>query len=254
MSDALSRYHLIWRQKRVLRLLYNDIFERVAGNIVDGAVLEIGGGIGNLKEKVGRLISSDIQFAPWLDLVADGQNLPFRDHSMSNIVMVDVLHHVEYPSLLFREASRVLRAGGRIVMVEPGISLGSTLFYRFLHQEPVDMGANPLIEGSPDKDRDPYAANQAIPTLLATRLRTEFYAKFPEFSICKTQWFAMWAYPLSGGFKSWSLISARVARALIFFEKLLEPLLGRLLGFRLLIVIEKKKAGDIGLNLGRTKI
>src|SRR4051794_21298001 len=114
MTDALIGYRGIWEQKPVLRMVYNDIFERIANSVVDGATLELGGGIGNLREKISSLISSDIQFAPWLNLVADAQKLPFAANSLSNIVMLDVLHHVEFPSLLFREAARVLRENGRI--------------------------------------------------------------------------------------------------------------------------------------------
>jgi hypothetical protein len=68
MTDTLIGYRAVGKQKAVLRILYNDIFERIAGSVVDGTTLELGGGIGNLKEKIASLISSDIQFAPWLDL------------------------------------------------------------------------------------------------------------------------------------------------------------------------------------------
>jgi len=240
MTDTLAGYLAVWKQKPVLRMLYSDIFERIAGFVVDGATLELGGGIGNLKEKIGSLISSDIQFAPWLDLVADAQKLPFAAGSLSNIVMLDVLHHIEFPSLLFRDAARVLRPGGRIVMVEPAITFGSTLFFRILHHEPVMMNVDPLDEGAPDRHRDPYSSNQAIPTLLVTRYREEFHAKFADLRISEVRWFSFIAYPCSGGFKSWSLIGESVARKLLWFEKRLERLFGHLFGFRLLIVIEKK--------------
>ena len=95
-----------------------------------GLTIEIGGGIGNLKHRLPQVIATDVQFARWLDCVADAQHLPFASDVIANIVMVDVLHHVEFPMLFFREAERVLRAGGRIVMVEPAITWGSTLFYR----------------------------------------------------------------------------------------------------------------------------
>jgi len=242
MTDTLAGYRAVWKQKPVLRMLYNDIFERMAGSVVDGATLELGGGIGNLKEKIASLISSDIQFAPWLDLVVDAQKLPFAANSLSNIVMLDVLHHIEFPSLLFRDAERVLRPGGRIVMVEPGITFGSTLFFRMLHHEPVMMNVDPLDEGAPDRHRDPYRSNQAIPTLLVRRYREEFHAKFADLRILEVRWFSFVAYPCSGGFKSWSLISESLARKLLWFEKRLERLFGRLFGFRLLIVIEKKSA------------
>lgn len=240
MPDVLDQYRSVWERKPVLRAVYNDIFERIARRSVPGTTLEIGGGIGNLKERISDLLSSDIQFAPWLDLVADAQKLPFGDGALSNIVMLDVLHHIEFPVLLFREASRVLRPGGRMIMAEPGITFGSNLFYRLLHHEPVRMDADPLLDGLPDQNRNPYESNQAIPTLLATTYRDQFHAKFPDLLIRETQWFSFVAYPFSGGFKSWSLMNESMARAMLWFEKHAEGALGRHFGFRLLIVIEKR--------------
>lgn len=240
MSGVLDDYRSVWERKPVLRTVYGDIFDRIARRTVPGTTLEIGGGIGNLKERIENLVSSDIQFAPWLDLVADAQKLPFADGALSNIVMLDVLHHIEYPALLFREASRVLRPGGRIIMAEPGITLGSRLFYRLLHHEPVLMDADPLLEGAPDRMRDPYDSNQAIPTLLATSHRDRFHALFPDLAISETQWFSFVAYPFSGGFKSWSLMTEPMARAMLWMEKHIEGSLGRHFGFRLLTVIEKR--------------
>lgn len=243
MGEALNQYRAMWERKPILRTLYNDIFERIASHCTAGTTLEIGGGIGNLKDQIEDLVSSDIQYAPWLDLVADAQKLPFADGALSNIVMLDVLHHIEFPSLLFREASRVLRDGGRIVMVEPGISMGSRPFY-LVHHEPVDLRADPLIEGAPDASRDPYASNQAIPTLLVTKYRDAFHRKFPQLEIRETKWFAFVAYPASGGFKRWSLMTEPMARAMLWIERHFERSLGRFFGFRMLIVIEKKPAGS----------
>lgn len=240
MPDVLDNYRSVWERKPVLRTVYGDIFERIASRTVPGTTLEIGGGIGNLKDRIDDLVSSDIQFAPWLDLVADAQTLPFADGALSNIVMLDVLHHIEFPSLLFREASRVLRPGGRIIMAEPGITLGSRLFYHLLHHEPVQMNADPLVEGSPDRNRDPYHSNQAIPTLLATSYRDRFHAKFPSLMIRETLWFSFVAYPFSGGFRPWSLMTEPMARGMLWLEKHVERALGRHFGFRLLTVIEKR--------------
>ena len=79
--------------------------------------------------------------------------------------------------------------------------------------------------------------------LLATRERERFHRLFPTLRIASVQWFAFAAYPLSGGFQSWSLIGEGVARRLLRVERALEPLLGRLAGFRLLLLVEKA-AGD----------
>jgi hypothetical protein len=124
-------------------------------------------------------------------------------------------------------------------MVDPAITFGSALFYRIFHHEPVNMAADPLAERVPDPHRNPYDSNQAIPTLLVTRHREAFHARSPDLR-ADARWFAFLAYPLSGGFKTWSLITEPLARTILSYERKLERALGRHLGFRLLLVIEKR--------------
>src|SRR5262249_20166560 len=162
----------------------------------------------------------------------DAQCLPFADSSFSNIVAVDVLHHIQYPALFFREAHRVLGARGRIILVEPGISPISRCFYRLFHPEPVCMKADPFRVGSRDVERDSFDANQAIPTLMFDRYRDRFASEFPELKLIKFERFSFFAYPLSGGFRSWSLIPPGLIMPMLRFEKRLAPLLGALMSFR----------------------
>lgn len=240
MKAPLDRYGAVWESKPLLRRVYNDMHERMAAACAEGTTLEIGGGIGQFKARFPGVIATDIQAAPWLDVVADAQRLPFAPGSISNIVMVDVLHHVEFPLLFLEEAARTLRHGGRLIMIEPAITWGSSLFYRVLHHEPVRMSADPLTVGEPDATRDPYESNQAIPTLLMSRDRARLAQRLSSLRLLRTDWFALWVYPLSGGFKPWSLLSDRAGRALLALERKLEPTLGRALGFRLMAVMEKR--------------
>ena len=154
--------------------------------------------------------------------------------------MVDVLHHIEFPLLFLQEAERVLRQGGRLIMVEPAITWGSGLFYRLFHHEPVRMSADPLTVGKPDAMRDPYESNQAIPTLLVCRERERLAKLLPSLRSIQTDWFSLWVYPLSGGFKSWSLLSDRAGSLILALEKKFEPVFGRFLAFRLLMTMEKQ--------------
>jgi SAM-dependent methyltransferase len=239
VSGVLLEYRAVWEKKASLRAIYRDMFDRIALACVPGPTLEIGAGIGNLKEHLPEVIASDIQFSPWLSLVADAQKLPFRQGALANIVMVDVLHHVEFPLRFLRAAADILKPGGRIVMVEPAITWGSSFFYRHLHQEPVDMSADIFRDGTPDPTRDPYAANQAIPTLLA-RHRERFHSLVPELKISSVAWFSFAVYPLSGGFKPWSLVSESAALRGLALERRLEAAFGRLFGFRMLIVMERQ--------------
>jgi SAM-dependent methyltransferase len=237
--DPLADYREIWTRKPALRVIYNSFYDRIALACRPGLTIEIGGGIGNLKERLKDVVTTDIQVAPWLDCVADAQRLPFAAGKAANIVMVDVLHHLQSPLAFFREAARVLGEGGRVLMIEPAITWGSTLFYRALHHEPVRTSVDPLAEGSPLSKPDPYDANQAIPTLLATRDRARFHQRLPELRIRRVEWFAFAAYPLSGGFKRWSLIGPGAAGRLLDLERAIEPVLGRWMAFRMMLTVEK---------------
>jgi hypothetical protein len=49
-SHPLEGYREIWNHKPALRVVYNDFYDRVATACRPGLTIEIGGGIGNLKE------------------------------------------------------------------------------------------------------------------------------------------------------------------------------------------------------------
>jgi len=209
--------------------------------VLTGCSLEIGGGSGNLKEFWPDVISSDIVPTPWINVVADAQKLPFKPESFSNIIMIDVLHHIEHPYMFLNDAERVLRTGGRIIMIEPAITPFSSVFYRWLHPEPVDMSVDPLEDTPQDPNREPFDANQAIPTLLFNKYRSVFGGRFSGLSIKHIETFDFLAYPLSGGFRNWSLIPASAVSLLDRLERIISPVLGKISAFRMLAVLEKTK-------------
>jgi SAM-dependent methyltransferase len=232
-------YRRSWEEKPALRALYQSYYRQILARCLPGETLEIGGGSGNLKSFAPAVVSIDILFAPWLDLVADAQHLPFAKASFDNIVLFDVLHHIAEPRLFFSEAERVLRPRGRIVFLEPGITPVSWLFYRLFHPEPVLMNADPLARGSRKPGPDAFDANQAIPTLLLTRYRERFHREFRKLRVVEFRRIALLSYPLSGGFRSWSLLPVALIGPLLRFERAVEPVLGPLLAFRILGMIER---------------
>ncbi len=231
-------YRTIWSGKPVLREIYGDYYRRIGGACVPGRTLEIGGGSGNMKQFAEDVVSTDIVASPWLDAVCDAQALPFADGSFANIVMVDVLHHLARPARFLADAERVLSPGGRIVMVEPGITPVSGAFFRLFHDEPVDMREDPL-DPTPPPAKDPFEGNQALPTRLFGRDRDRMAECAPGLRLLRRDWLSLFAYPLSGGFRAWSMLPAALAPGLLKVESALLPVLGPVMGFRLFAVIEK---------------
>lgn len=239
MRGAASDRRALWHAKPALRAIYGDYHRRIVAWCHPGPTLEVGSGIGSLKDRLPDVITTDITPEPWLDAAADAQALPFRDHAFTNLVLVDVIHHLEFPRRFLSEAVRVLRPGGRLIMLEPAITPASYVFYRLFHDEPVDMAADPLAEGRPNRRRDPSDANQAIPTLLFGRYRQTFDHLYPRLKLRHLGHLSLIAYPLSGGFRTWSLIPAAAAELCLRVERRVEPSLGRWLGFRLLAVCDR---------------
>ena len=112
---VLKERRRIWESKEIIRKLYTKWYGMIKEALRSGRTLELGGGSGNLKEFLPEAITSDIVFAPWLNAVMDAHGLPFRDESLDNVVLFDVLHHLAAPAAFFREMERVLRPGGRVV-------------------------------------------------------------------------------------------------------------------------------------------
>ena len=239
MSDNPASYRQMWERKAILRAVYGDIYRRILDAAADGPILEIGGGSGNFKSFAPRTVSTDIVSAPWLDAVCDAQQLPFTSGTFANVVMVDVLHHIEYPTRAMNEFARVLRKGGRLIFCEPAITPLSGIFYRLFHEEPVDMSADPLKDGAITADKNPWDSNQALPTLLTGRYRDQTKRAVPALALRSLDQFSFLGYPLSGGFKEWSLLPARIAPSLLRAEWSVRKLFGPLAAFRLLAVYEK---------------
>ena len=185
----------------------------------------------------------DLSASPFVDLAADAQLLPFADASFDNIVLFDVFHHISIPRKFLPDAARILRPRGRVVMMEPGVTPGSYLFYKYLHPEPIELSSDPRGE-EPQSSDDCYDSNQALPTLLVTRYLEDFRKQFPEFSVKHVEWMSLLAYPLSGGLRPWSLIPQRAVSFVHAVEDALPQLVHRLLGFRILIVLERQTFGN----------
>ncbi|MBZ5702674.1 MAG: methyltransferase domain-containing protein [Acidobacteriia bacterium] len=243
-QSVLSEHRRVWQEKAVLRRIYQEEFfaRLIAARKPGGIAVEIGGGPGHLRELLPEIISTDIVRMPWLDAVADAQELPFRSCSVSNILGLDVAHHLAAPMKLLEEAQRILVPGGRLVLVEPWITPFSYLVYRYFHQEGCDLTARPWEKnpGAGAQEKKAFDGNPAIPYLLfGPRHLRETLGALPGLRLVRMERFCLFAYLLSMGFQRWNLLPEALYPAVAKCERATLPLWRSLAALRILLVLEK---------------
>jgi SAM-dependent methyltransferase len=242
LDDPASNliFYRIIRENGFLRQIYEQWYAELAAALPDddpGPVLELGSGSGFLKRYVPGLITSEILPVSHVNMVMDGQQMPFADASLRGIVMLDVLHHLPKVRLFFGEAARCLKPGGVVAMIEPWNTAWGGFIYRYLHHEPFSPLAADwhFPEGGPLS-----AANGALPWIVFERDRRKFESAFPCWEITCIRLHTPFAYLLSGGLSMRSLFPEGWFDAIKRLEKLLSPVMGT---FAMFATIVMKKKG-----------
>jgi len=197
----------IIQQKSFLTRIYQEWYQAIATTLPpgDGAVLELGSGGGFMREFAPNLISSEFFYCPNVRAVVDGLHLPFADKSLRGIVMTNVLHHLPQPRLFFTEATRCVRSGGVLAMIEPWATPWSRFVYTRLHHEPFEPEA---LSWELPNSGPLSCANDALPWIIFSRDRLKFEQEFPDWRIELIQPIMPFRYLLSGGVSLRSLAPA----------------------------------------------
>jgi SAM-dependent methyltransferase len=238
LIDKNSEY---WNRKPLLKILYGDFYRLIAkhlSNLPERKVVELGSGLGNIKEFIPDCLRTDLFPNPWIDQVENAYKLSFDHESVSDLIMTDVFHHLRYPGQALQEFRRTLRKGGRVIMLEPAISALGLLVYGALHNEPI--GVTKKIEwlapqGWSAQDIDYYAAQgNATRVFLGKSFRDELKI----WAQVKTIRLSALAYAASGGYSGPQLYPKSILMLIKGLEKFLD-LFPHLFATRLLIVLEK---------------
>jgi len=200
-----ERRKQIISSKPFLKAIYDEWYGMLAEKLpeVEGPVLELGSGAGYCERFIPGLITSEVFLCRVIRLVADAQRMPFPEASLRAIVFTDVLHHMPEVRRFFGEASRCLRPGGKVLMIEPWVSAWSRFVYTRFHHEPFRPDAQDWSFPSTGPLSD---ANGALPWIVLVRDRKQFEAEFPELAIEEIRPFLPLRYLLSGGVAMRSLM------------------------------------------------
>jgi SAM-dependent methyltransferase len=211
----------------------------VLGPVMPGAIFELGSGPGFARQFLPGVRTSDLVRTREHDCQIDATGpWPFSDESLDGVLLFDVLHHLSAPAVLFREASRVLRPGGRLVLMEPYVSLLSYPFYRFLHIEGLDDRVEPFALDAPT-DKDPFAGNQALPRLIFDRRAKQFRDRFPHLRTVERRLYSGLSYVATGGFGHAPVVPESVWSKLYQLDRWMPGSVLPLVAFRMLICLER---------------
>jgi|HubBroStandDraft_6_1064221.scaffolds.fasta_scaffold208660_2 hypothetical protein len=234
-----------WRQRPLLRKVYGHFYEliRRALTPIPGPIVELGSGIGAAKEFIPACITTDIFPNPWLDRHENAYALSFRDSSVSNLILLDVFHHLIYPGTALNEFHRVLRVTGRVIILEPAMSLLGKFIYGLFHHEPLGL-LKPISWFAPD-GFDPKKTGYYAAQANASRvfLGNHFKGALSSWDIPILESLPDIAYTASGGFSKPQFYPS----ALLPVIRDCENILARWPNFfatRLLVVLEKKALQD----------
>tara|TARA_B100000242_G_scaffold273177_1_gene226623 strand:+ start:143 stop:865 length:723 start_codon:yes stop_codon:yes gene_type:complete len=223
------------KSNKALGFLYNEWYELISKYLseIDGINIELGCGasfidqINKTIKKTDIFLTSNTDFK--LNAMDIGENF---ENEISNIILVNVFHHISDPELFLKSAEKSLLSGGRIIMIEPSNNYWSRFIYKLIGHEPFNTRQVDWKFESNDPLLD---SNQALSWIIFERDYEKFKNLFPKFSLIQNKNIMPFSYLLSGG-HSFNTRVGRLIRITRNFERLF---FDKYLGIFNLICLEK---------------
>ena len=223
------------KSNKALGLLYKEWYELISKHLseIDGINIELGCGasfidqINKSIKKTDVFLNSNTDFK--LNAMDIGKNF---ENKISNLILVNVFHHISDPELFLKSAEKSLLIGGRIIMIEPSNNYWSRLVYKFIGHEPF----NTRQLGWKFESKDPLLdSNQALSWIIFERDYEKFKNLFPMFSLIQKKNIMPFSYLLSGGHS----FNTRIGRLIRITRRLEKFFFDKYLGMFNLICLEK---------------
>ena len=238
----IERNRQAWQRKPVLQRAYRDFHHRIAAHVdssIAGKIVELGSGIGNIRDVIPGCLRTDLFPNPWIDQVENAYALSFRDGECSHLILFDVFHHLRHPRTALQECRRVLGPRGRVILFEPYVSVAGRLVYGPLHHEPIAFGdaMTPDAPAAFVPDRDPYYAAQGNAT------RVFWKGDYPEildgWDLIARERIGAWPYALTGGYSKPQLYPASFYGVISAIDRV-AGLVPALSALRALVVLRRR--------------
>ena len=228
--------------KPFLRQLYGEWYEyfiEEMERLPEGMKIELGSGSGFFKKIMPSIISTDSQPFPTNDLTFSPSTMPFNSDSVSGIFMIDTFSKIKDTQAFLTEAQRVLKPGGKMIMVEPATSIWGRVAHRLFNHKSFDRSGTWSNTLSASQKR----VNSALPYIVFERDRSRFQNEFPALSLKNMTYHTPFRYFVGGGN---CLNSAIVpASSYPFFSQADAWLSGRSWHWSMFVTVEIKKKSEV---------
>ncbi|OGQ96080.1 MAG: methyltransferase type 11 [Deltaproteobacteria bacterium RIFOXYD12_FULL_57_12] len=243
-NDEIHRNLRAWGNKPVLREIYRSFHRLISEQLVhgpDSRTVELGSGIGNIKEVIPNCIRTDLFPNPWIDRVENAYNLSFQDDTVANVILFDMFHHLRYPGTALREVCRVLIPGGRLIVFDPCMSLLGWIIYGLFHHESLGLLTDIRMFAPPrwsHQDDIYYAAQGNASRIFRDKSQLSFC--LPDMLLIRKQRISAISYVASGGYSKPQLYPDALYPAMQLVDRICD-FVPCLFATRLLVVMEKKQ-------------
>jgi SAM-dependent methyltransferase len=231
-----------WRRKPLLQEIYRGFYLEIEKELrrdLPGETVEIGSGIGNLKNVVPDALTTDLFPNPWIDRIENAYALSFADGSVANLILFDVWHHLQYPGTALAEFHRVLTPGGRLVIFDPAMGMLGRIVFGLFHHEALGLRDEICWwapAGFSPTDMTYYAAQGNAQRVFVS---DEWVSRLDSWRTVRRSLWAAIPYIASGGFSGPQLYPRSLLPALRALDRA-ASCFPALFATRLLVALEKK--------------
>ena len=223
------------KSNKALGCLYREWYELISKQLseIDGINIELGCGASFIDQINKSIKKTDVFLNSNTDFKLDAMDIgKIFENKISNLILVNVFHHISDPELFLKSAEKSLLPGGRIIMIEPSNNYWSRLVYKLIGHEPFDTRQ---IEWK-FESKDPLLdSNQALSWIIFERDYEKFKNLFPKFSLIQKKNMMPFSYLLSGGHS----FNTRLGKFIRIIRKFERFFFDKTLGMFNLICLEK---------------
>ena len=173
----------------------------------------------------------------------DAQKTGFRNKQFDFVISSNMIHHLPYPLKFFNEMHRILKKGGKLIIVDAHCSATLQIILILMRHEGFDFTKNVWDEDNPKSDENnAWAGNIAVPHLLfddkkifEKNMGDYFSMEYEELTECLI-------FLNSGGVTSKTLhvpLPFFILKILNFIDKILIKVLPQVFGMGRRIVLRK---------------